>query len=98
VTVELHPCHPGPHAHGVVGVHAEDELAEGGVDQVGHGPRGPAVVGLPPSHHAVLRRHLHDDRVLLDRPPDAEPHAALVGEREGGGMGDDVDDLHGAAT
>jgi len=75
-------------------VHAEHDLAERRVHEVGDHTRRAAVVQLAPADDAIVGRHLDDDCVALHCSADAERHAALGRHREGRGIGLEFDDLH----
>ena len=86
VAGELHLIDALPHADHVEGVHAEGEVAERGVDQLGDGPWAAAVMGLAPAGNALVGLHLHQNGVTLDGAAAAERHVLalrhLVGDRE----------------
>ena len=68
-----------PHADHVGGVHAEDELAQRGVDELRDRPWRAAVMRFAVADEAALGGDLHDHGVALHRAADAEREHAVSG-------------------
>ena len=82
-----------PDALGVEGIGADDEGRDPALDDLGHGGRVLAVMGLPVADRPVVRGHLDEHEVALDVGPErVSQHVPFERTRVGARL--DARDLH----
>ena len=82
VAGQLHLIDPLPDADDIDRIHADDEFADRGVDQLGDRARAAPVMGLAPADDAFVGLDLHQHGVAFDRAADAEPDILALRHRD----------------